>query len=319
MNKWRQTAGGAVFILTVLVVDRFVLVEPVVIPDAMVWLDGGSFTMGSDRGMPDERPAHRVELSGFWIDRYEVTNAGFAEFVDATGYSTYSEEVEDSLVFESPAQNQTLRHGPLDWWKLVTQADWRQPQGDGDSIAGKEDHPVVHVAYQDAAAYCDWAGKELPTEAQFEFAARGGREGEIYTWGDAPLHRTQALSNTWQGEFPFQDEGSDGYADTAPAGSFPANDYGLHDITGNVWEWVSDWYHPDYYRMSPTKNPRGVAKEESLDPNEPGLSKRGIRGGSFLCSDNYCQGFRVSARMPAEPLTSTNHTGFRCVINRYRI
>ncbi len=317
MNNFTQTAGGLAFILVVFVVDRFILLEPVEKPQNMAWIAAGKFTMGSDQGLPDERPAHRVGLSGFWIDQYEVTNADFTRFVAATGYETYSESVDDSLVFDPPstANNNPT---PLDWWHLVTQADWQHPGGAHTSIEGKESHPVVHVTYDDAQAYCSWAGKELPTEAQFEYAARGGKEGELYTWGSEPLHHEHDVANIWQGTFPFHNANTDGHATTSPVGSFPANEYGLYDITGNVWEWVSDWYHPEYYQASPRRNPRGVKQEDSFDPNEPALAKRGIRGGSFLCSDNYCQGFRVSARMPAEPLSSTNHTGFRCVINGQR-
>ena len=200
--------------------------------------------------------------------------------------------------------------------QLVANADWQHPEGAKDSIERKESHPVVHVTYDDASAYCNWLDKDLPTEAQFEYAARGGLEGEIYSWGSQPRHRHETMTNHWQGTFPYHNENSDGYANTAPVGSFPPNDYGLYDITGNVWEWVSDWYHPNYYSNSPLTNPVGVPRSESLDPNEPTLPKRSIRGGSFLCSENYCSGFRVSARMPAEPSSSTNHTGFRCVANQ---
>ncbi|NKB33574.1 MAG: SUMF1/EgtB/PvdO family nonheme iron enzyme [Pseudomonadales bacterium] len=316
MSDWKQLAGGLGFIGFILIIDTQILVEPAEAPTGMIWIESGSFVMGSDQGLPDERPAHDVQLKGFWIDQYEVTNADFARFISETGYETHSEQVNDSLVFESPSQDTDHPVRPLSWWKLVANADWQHPEGEHDSITEKENHPVVQVTYEDALAYCNWAGKELPTEAQFEFAARGGHEGEIYSWGSQPRHEHEAITNHWQGTFPYHNDNSDGYADTAPVGSFPPNDYGLYDITGNVWEWVSDWYHPNYYANSPLRNPRGVPKSESLDPNEPALSKRSIRGGSFLCSENYCSGFRVSARMPAEPSSSTNHTGFRCVANR---
>ncbi|MDD9895904.1 MAG: formylglycine-generating enzyme family protein [Gammaproteobacteria bacterium] len=319
MSDWKQLAGGLVFIGGILIIDTLILVEPVETPEGMIWLESGTFLMGSDQGLLDERPAHEVHLNGFWIDQYEVTNADFANFVAETGYITYSEQVSDSLVFESPAQNSSQSVRPMPWWKLVANANWRQPAGDQDSIEGKENHPVVQVTYEDAQAYCTWLGKDLPTEAQFEYAARGGLEGEIYSWGSQPRHKHEAMTNHWQGAFPFHNENSDGYADTAPVGSFPPNNYGLYDITGNVWEWVSDWYHPNYYANSPLRNPQGVAQSQSLDPNEPALPKRSIRGGSFLCSENFCSGFRVSARMPAEPTSSTNHTGFRCVANRATI
>ena len=316
MSNWKQLTGGLGFIGAIFVIDTQVLLEPAKTPEGMIWIENGSFIMGSDQGLLDERPAHKVNLNGFWIDQYEVTNAEFVKLVTETGYESYSEEVEDSLVFVSPylTPGQPLR--PMSWWKLVANADWQHPEGEQDSIEGKENHPVVHVTYEDASAYCNWLDKELPTEAQFEYAARGGLEGEIYSWGSQPRHRHEAMTNHWQGNFPYHNENSDGHANTAPAGSFPPNNYGLYDITGNVWEWVSDWYHPNYYSNSPRRNPTGVPKAESLDPNEPTLPKRSIRGGSFLCSENYCSGFRVSARMPAEPSSSTNHTGFRCVANR---
>ncbi len=319
MNNLKQCSLGVICILGIMFVDRYLFIETIADPENMIWIESGSYVMGSDKGMPDEFPPHEVNLTGFWIDKYEVTNQEFQEFVTNTGYVTFSETIEDSLVFKSPEQNQTRRLGPLDWWNLVTNADWRRPQGPEDSIDGKADHPVVHVTFDDALAYCDWITKELPTEAQFEFAARGGRDQEIYSWGNEPLHRNQAITNNWQGSFPIENKVSDGYRTTAPVGSFPSNDYGLFDITGNVWEWVSDWYHPRYYEMSSANNPQGVKMEDSIDPAEPGLAKRSIRGGSFLCSDNYCTGFRVSARMPADPNSSTNHTGFRCVRNLSRL
>ena len=316
MSNWKQLTGGLGFIGAIFVIDTQVLLEPAETPEGMIWIENGSFIMGSDQGLLDERPAHKVNLNGFWIDQYEVTNAEFVKFVTETGYESYSEEVEDSLVFVSPYLTPGQPVRPMSWWKLVANANWQHPEGEQDSIEGKENHPVVHVTYEDASAYCNWLEKELPTEAQFEYAARGGLEGEIYSWGSQPRHRHEAMTNHWQGNFPYHNENSDGHANTAPVGSFPPNNYGLYDITGNVWEWVSDWYHPNYYSNSPRRNPTGVPRAESLDPNEPTLPKRSIRGGSFLCSENYCSGFRVSARMPAEPSSSTNHTGFRCVANR---
>ncbi|MBM88486.1 MAG: gliding motility-associated lipoprotein GldK [Gammaproteobacteria bacterium] len=316
MNNLKQFANSLGFISVILFIDTRILVESVETPEGMVWIEGGSFLMGSDQGLLDERPAHRVKLSGFWIDEHEVTNTDFAKFISETRYETYSEKVKDSLVFESPNQEASFSLPALSWWKLVPNANWRKPEGGRDSIEGKENHPVVHVTYQDAQQYCHWLDKELPTEAQFEYAARGGYEGEIYSWGSQPRHRHEVLINYWQGSFPYNNEIHDGYASSAPVGSFPPNNYGLYDITGNVWEWVSDWYHPNYYSNSPLRNPKGVTEAESFDPNEPALPKRSIRGGSFLCSENYCSGFRVSARMPAEPSSSTNHTGFRCVANK---
>ena len=316
MKHPMQLAGGATFIVAVLLLDNYLVIEPSPpAPENMVWIEAGSFVMGSDSGLPDESPPHQLEMSGYWIDQFEVSNRDFAAFVTQTAYTTQSENNGDSLVFKALSRQTHKFPNPLDWWDLVSQADWRHPQGPSASIEAIADHPVVQVNYNDALAYCDWAGKELPTEAQFEYAARGGKEGKLYTWGDEPLHRHQAITNNWQGAFPFKNENSDGFETTAPVGSFPANEFGLYDITGNVWEWVSDWYHPKYYANSPNKNPQGVEKTESLDPAEPSLAKQSIRGGSFMCSDNYCSGFRVSARMPTDPDTATNHTGFRCVVN----
>ena len=267
MSNWKQLTGGLGFIGAIFVIDTQVLLEPAETPEGMIWIENGSFIMGSDQGLLDERPAHKVNLNGFWIDQYEVTNAEFVKFVTETGYESYSEEVEDSLVFVSPYLTPGQPVRPMSWWKLVANADWQHPEGEQDSIEGKENHPVVHVTYEDASAYCNWLDKELPTEAQFEYAARGGLEGEIYSWGSQPRHRHEAMTNHWQGNFPYHNENSDGHANTAPVGSFPPNNYGLYDITGNVWEWVSDWYHPNYYSNSPRRNPTGVPRAESLDPN----------------------------------------------------
>lgn len=315
MNQAKSLAGGVLFIAAIALVDNFIIIETKVNTSEMIWLESASFVMGSDRGMPDEAPAKELSLSGFWMDKYEVTNSDYQKFVDATGYETFSEKMGDSLVFESPEQNHSMAMGVLDWWELVEAAYWKKPEGPESSIDQKADHPVVHVNFEDALEYCNWLGKQLPTEAQFEYAARGGQEGTIYSWGNKPLQESAPVSNTWQGEFPIQNKQLDGFATTSPVGSFPANDFGFYDISGNVWEWVEDWYHPQYYSFGPDKNPKGVAKSDSVDPNEPNIPKRSIRGGSFLCADNYCSGFRVSARMPADPSTATNHTGFRCVSN----
>ncbi|MFT4672231.1 MAG: sulfatase modifying factor 1 [Pseudohongiellaceae bacterium] len=315
MSNSKDLAGGFAFVVVIALVDNLLIIEDDIDTSAMIWLDSAKFVMGSDSGMADETPAHQLDLSGFWMDKFEVSNDDYQKFVKTTDYVTYSEKIGDSLVFESPKQNQAMRMGPLDWWKLIKTAHWRKPQGSESSIDEKADHPVVHVNYDDALAYCDWLDKELPTEAQFEYAARGGKEGNIYSWGNQPLHLTEAISNTWQGDFPNKNSQVDGFPTTAPVGSFPANDFGFHDITGNVWEWVGDWYHPQYYSFGPSKNPAGVDMAASIDPNEPNIPKRSIRGGSFLCADDYCSGFRVSARMPADPTSATNHTGFRCVSN----
>ncbi len=316
MSSNKDLAGGVVFIVLVGLLDNLVFIEKTSDTSGMIWLEPNSFVMGSDQGLPDETPAHELSLSGFWMDKFEVTNGEFKQFTDATGYQTFSEQVGDSLVFSSPQENHAMRMGPQDWWQLAKAADWKHPEGDASTIDDKLDHPVVHVNYADADAYCQWQDKELPTEAQFEYAARGGKNGTVYSWGNQPLQATGKVSNTWQGDFPVNNDAVDGYLTTAPVGSFPANDFGFYDLSGNVWEWVQDWYHPQYYAMSPTRNPLGVAKEDSIDPNEPTIAKRSIRGGSFLCADNYCSGFRVSARMPADPGTATNHTGFRCVVNQ---
>lgn len=312
-------------------------------PEGMAWVPGGEFSMGSDFRLarPDERPIHRVRVDGFWIDETEVTNAEFREFVDATGYVTVAEkppELEEimaqlppgtpppkeedlvaaSLVFVPPNHRVPLNNVGA-WWRWVHGANWRHPAGPESSIAGKDDHPVVHVAYYDALAYAEWAGKRLPTEAEWEYAARGGLEGKPFTWGDEPLSEEQPQCNIWQGEFPVRNTMKDGYARTAPVGSFPANGYGLYDMAGNVWEWTTDWFRRDAYARRLKKlgadeaavNPTGPA--DSFDPNQPYTPQRVTRGGSFLCNDVYCSSYRPSARMGCSPDTGLAHTGFRCV------
>lgn len=307
-------------------------------PDGMVWVPGGSFVMGNDKGMPDEKPAHDVELDGFWMDETEVTNAQFQAFADATGYQTIAEKTpkrEDFVgqvadINEIPAENlvagsicfnpafdrkRLVKQGPL-WpyqvWKYEKGANWRHPEGADSSIADRMDHPVVHVAWDDAIAYCEWAGKRLPTEAEWEYAARGGLKGKTYPWGDERNPDGKWLNNIWQGEFPEENKNEDGFLATSPVRQFPANGYGLFAMSGNVWEWCADFYRPEYYDVSPRRNPRGP--DDSFDPNEPGLVKRTQRGGSFMCSDDYCIGYRTSARMKGEPKSSTFHVGFRCVV-----
>lgn len=304
----------------------------------MVWIPGGTFSMGSEGGPPDETPIHAVTLDGFYMDKTEVTNAEFQKFVDATGYTTMAERtpkredfigqvpdvnaipaenlVPGSLCFNEEFDRGTLtRDHPL-WpyqvWKYVKGASWKHPQGPESSIADRMNHPVTHISWDDAVAYCKWAGKRLPTEAEWEYAARGGRNGETYTWGNERNPGGQWMSNIWQGNFPEKNDVLDGFPTTAPVGSFPANGYGLFDLSGNVWEWCSDFYRDDYYRVSPARNPFGPP--DSHDPNEPGLVKRVQRGGSFLCSDNYCIGYRNSARMKGTPDSGTFHCGFRCVV-----
>ncbi len=309
-------------------------------PPGMAWVPGGEFSMGckDPRALPhggpdamaDARPIHRVHVDGFWMDRTEVTNAQFAAFVEATGYVTVAERkpraedfpgapaeklVAGSVVFTPPP-----RAVPLDshyrWWAYVAGANWRHPQGPASSIAGREEAPVVHVAYEDAEAYAKWAGKRLPTEAEWEFAARGGESGWVYSWGNELRPGGAWLANTWQGEFPVKDTGEDGFAGLAPTAKFPANGYGLYDMAGNAWEWCSDWYRPDTYRERAAsggvaKNPTGPAN--SLDPTEPGQAKRVLRGGSFLCTEQYCTRYMVGTRGKGEVSTASNHLGFRCV------
>jgi formylglycine-generating enzyme required for sulfatase activity len=309
----------------------------------MVWIPGGEFSMGSDRAADslcavpgitrDASPIHRVAVSGFWMDRTEVTNAQFAAFVSATGYVTVAERpldaadfpgaptaslVPGSAVFSPPAAAVDLRNA-LGWWRYVPGANWRRPGGPVSDLRGREAFPVVQVAFEDAEAYAAWTGGRLPTEAEWEFAARGGRAGKLYPWGDAWLADGRHLANTHQGAFPHQDAATDGFSGAAPVGQFAANAFGLHDMAGNVWEWVSDWYRPDYYATLAASgrlatNPSGPAS--SFDPAEPGAKKRVQRGGSFLCTDQYCSRYLVGTRGKGEVSTSSNHLGFRTVRTR---
>ena len=297
-------------------------------PEGMVWVPGGSFTMGAEGRYREERAAHLVGLEGFWIDRHEVTNAQFAAFVDATGYVTLAERRPDPAAHPGVAP-ETLVPGaavfikPTDfrgggsiyrWWQFVPGANWRQPTGPDSSIVGKEHHPVVQIAYEDAQAYARWAGRSLPTEAQWEFAARGGLAGKDYVWGDELTPEGKWMANTWQGLFPVQNSAEDGHLGTAPVGCYPANGYGLHDMAGNVWEWAADWYRPGHAR-TPALDPQGPSRAEAFDPNAPGVAKRVIKGGSFLCSPNFCLRYRPSARQPGDPGLGTDHIGFRTVLN----
>ena len=304
--------------------------------DGMVWIPGGVGIMGSDSGPPDEMPPHAVAIDGFWMDKTEVTNRQFKEFVDATGYITLPERkpelrsiqkgsgLEELAIleeFNQPGSICSLQlngkedidpaKGAYSWWQYLPGADWKHPEGPESNIENRMDHPVVHVSWLDAKAYCDWVGKQLPTEAQWEFAARAGKDGNFYPWGNDRNPGGEWKQNIWQGTFPLEDTGDDGFKTTAPVGTFEANDYGLHDMSGNVWEWCADYYQPEYYSVSPQKNPPGP--DSSFDPQEPGITKRVQRGGSFMCSDQYCVGYRVSARMKGEEDTGAFHTGFRCV------
>ncbi|MFN3648426.1 MAG: formylglycine-generating enzyme family protein [Armatimonadota bacterium] len=261
-------------------------------PEGMVYVPGGTFAMGSDHGMEDEAPVHEVTIRPFFIDRHEVTNQQFAAFVKATGYRTVSERMGWSAVFDQKAG----------MWRKVDGADWRHPEGPGSSLEGKDDYPVVQVAWDDAAAYAKWAGKRLLTEAEFELAARGGLQGKEYAWGDELRPDGKFFTNSWQGEFPKENTGEDGYQGLAPVMKFPANGYGLYDLTGNAWEWVADWYSPTYYRASARENPTGP----------PSGEQRVIRGGSFLCAENYCTKYRVAGRNQGAVEDAWNHTSFRC-------
>jgi formylglycine-generating enzyme required for sulfatase activity len=294
-------------------------------PDGMVLIPGGTFTMGSNEsGLIEERAATDVSVSRFCIDRYEVTNAQFAEFVNATGYITVAErslskeqfpELSDeqrspgSLVFQMVSPDVKSASWST-WWHWVPGANWRHPFGPESAIAG-DDYPVVHIAYDDAVAYAEWAGKSLPTETQWEFAARGGLNGATYSWGNQyAAHQ----ANTWQGIFPFFNTKVDGYIGTAPVGSFPPNRYGLYDMTGNVWEWTSDWFAVGHDHKTHRTNPVGVAWQNSFDPNKPGEpALHVIKGGSYLCAPNYCSRFRPAARESQAPDTGTTHIGFRLV------
>jgi formylglycine-generating enzyme required for sulfatase activity len=312
-------------------------------PPGMVWVPGGEFTMGtdSDLGWPDEKPAHRVKVDGFFMDQTEVTNAQFRRFVEATGYVTTAEKPVDTEAIlrqlppgTPPPPRENLAPGSLvftptagpvklndfsQWWKWTPGACWKHPEGTGSNIDGKDDHPVVHVSWDDAVAYAKWAGKRLPTEAEWEFAARGGLAGKPYVWGDErPGTGGKWQCNIWQGEFPHRNTALDGFERTAPVGSYPPNGYGLFDMAGNVWEWCADWYDRDLYRK---RAGRGVAvnpagPDRSSNPARPFTPERVQRGGSFLCSDAYCTRYRPSARHGCSPDTGMSHVGFRCVQSR---
>jgi sulfatase modifying factor 1 len=303
----------------------------------MAWIPGGDFSMGAAAGgdassdvTRDARPIHRVHVDGFWMDTTEVTNRAFAKFVSATGYVTVAERVPDprdfpgvapedlvpgSLVF-TPTGKPVPLDDPRAWWRYQPGASWRHPEGPGSDLKGRDDFPVVHVAYEDAAAYARWAGLRLPTEAEWEFAARGGLTGMLYPWGNDFHPGGRAMANTFQGTFPARDTGTDGYAGPGPVARFPANGYGLHDMAGNVWEWCSDWYRPDTYALlaaggGTARNPRGP--DTPFDPEEPGARKRVQRGGSFLCTDQYCSRYMIGTRGRGEIGTGSDHVGFRCV------
>jgi formylglycine-generating enzyme required for sulfatase activity len=312
-------------------------------PEGMVWIPGGEFSMGAQdppthtqAGMiasADARPVHRVIVDGFFMDKTDVTNDEFARFINATAYVTVAERkpraedfpgarpenlIPGSVVF-SPPDHPVALDNHLRWWAYIDGANWRHPEGQRSSISDKAAYPVVHVAYEDAEAYAGWAGKSLPSEAEWEFAARGGLAGKPYVWGDSFQPGGKWMANTHQGTFPSSDLGSDGYVGISPVAQYPPNGYGLYDMAGNVWQWTSDWYRPDYYLQlaaagGVARNPRGPSAP--YDPSEPGQPKKVHRGGSYLCTDQYCVRYVVGTRGKGEVSTGTNHLGFRCVMTR---
>jgi formylglycine-generating enzyme required for sulfatase activity len=299
----------------------------------MIWISGGTFVMGSNSHYPEEAPAHQVTVDGFWMDKYTVTNQQFGRFIRETKYVTLAERppnaedypgakpellVPASVVFQKPRHPVDLGN-PHNWWGYVPGANWRHPEGPMSTLKGRGEHPVVHVGYEDAEAYAKWAGKALPTEAEWEFAARGGLEGAEYAWGDEFAPDGKLMANTWQGQFPWQNTNNDGFEGTAPVGSFPPNRYGLYDMAGNVWQWTTDWYqsHGEIaHSCCSSFNPRGGDRERSYDSSQPEIRipRKVMKGGSYLCAPNYCRRYRPAARMAQPVDTSTCHLGFRCIV-----
>lgn len=304
----------------------------------MVFITGGTFEMGgdNDQASADEYPKHTVTVASFYMDETEVTNAQFKKFVDATGYITTAEkkpnweELKKTLPPDAQKPSDDMLQAaslvfkqsntPVDlndysnWWSWTIGANWKHPEGPNSTIKGKENYPVVHVSWDDANAYCKWAGKRLPTEAEWEFAARGGLDKNIYPWGNESVNLGKPKCNSWEGNFPYLNKKQDGFIKAAPVKTFASNGYGLFDMAGNVWEWCSDWYDVNYYKTiknGNTFNP--IGPEKSFDPDEPYTQKKSLRGGSFLCNDSYCSGYRVARRMKSSPDTGLEHTGFRCV------
>ena len=308
-------------------------------PKHMTWIPPGAFAMGSTDFYPEEAPVHRREVTGFWIDTHPVTNAEFRRFVKATGHVTTAESAPDpadypeaspdqlvpgSLVFTPPGRPVSLEDFRA-WWSWVPGAQWRHPEGPGSTLHGRELHPVTHVSYLDAVAYADWAGKALPSETEWEYAARGGLDGATYAWGDEPTVDGKHVANTWQGEFPHENLRLDGFERTSPVGSFPPNGYGLVDVCGNVWEWTIDPYTPNHAGAAPEQQPAAGAppccgpqgRSVARDPaTGEGLAQRlgVIKGGSHLCAPNYCLRYRPAARQSQSQDSSTSHLGFRCVL-----
>ena len=312
-------------------------------PRGMAWVPGGSFRMGSTDGFPDELPIHEVELDGFWMDETEVTAAEFKRFVDATGYVTIAEKkpkredfigqltpaeikaipeenlVKGSICFnpdfdrsQFPQDRRPAPHEIYLVWKYEHGANWQHPDGPDSDIKDRMNHPVTHVAWDDAVAYCKWAGKELPSEAEWEYASRAGLDQKMYSWGDQREVNGRWMTNIWQGKWPYKNLNQDGFAATSPVRSYEPNAFGLYDMSGNVWEWCQDYYRADYYENSPKRNPPGP--KDSLDPLEPRIPKRIQRGGSFMCNANYCTGYRNAARMKGDMMSGSWHCGFRCVV-----
>jgi formylglycine-generating enzyme required for sulfatase activity len=297
----------------------------------MTYVPGGTFRMGSASHYPEEAPVHTVTVDPFFMDTYLVTNADFERFVAATNYVTFCEHPADpakypgadpaalvpsSVVFKPTSGPVDLRDH-LNWWTYVAGADWRHPDGPDSTLEGRENEPVVHIAFEDALAYANWAGKSLPTEAEWEFAARGGLDGAEYAWGDELAPDGIYMANTWQGEFPYQNDELDGFVGRSPVGSFAPNGYGLYDIIGNVWELTTDWF--EHFR--PTEkaccgqvNPRGGKRSASINPSDSvPIPRRVMKGGSYLCAPSYCRRYRPAARMAQPVDTSTCHAGFRCI------
>lgn len=314
---------------------------PPVAPEGMAYIPGGNYTMGANdddaQAWPHEKPAHPVSVNPFFMDKTEVTNAQFRAFTEATGYKTIAERAIDweelkqqlppgtpkphdsvlqpgSLVFKQPTEPVRNLIDYSQWWEWKTGANWQQPAGPGSSIEGKDDYPVVHIAYEDALAYCEWANRRLPTEAEWEFAARGGLLNKRFPWGE-DRETLESKANSWTGEFPQTNDEVDGFIKTAPVANYPPNGYGLHDMAGNVWEWTTDNYHTQYYQWALDQgvlhNPKGAG--EHFNPAQPYVKQRVVKGGSFLCSDLYCASYRVSARMATDIDSGQEHLGFRTV------
>jgi sulfatase modifying factor 1 len=302
-------------------------------PPGMVRIPGGSFLMGSDRHYREEGPAHEVFVDGFWMDTYAVTNADFRRFVEATHHVTVAERplrpedypdveperlVPGSAVFQKPP-GPVDRRNCMSWWRYVEGACWRHPEGPASDLSGRDAHPVVHVAYADVEAYARWIGKNIPSEAQWERAARGGLAGADYCWGDEPTPGGRYMANTWQGQFPWENTAGDGFEGTAPVGSFPPNAYGLYDMAGNVWQWTRDWYVARHEGAgdccsSVPRNPRGPRQDKAFPPSGGRFARKVLKGGSFLCAPNYCLRYRPAARFPETVDTSTSHIGFRLIV-----